>query len=78
MTFTVQESPWVILRKGDTGFMLQGEVTLCSRAGLEITNRCPSGIATIIADAMERGWIEPVAAVPRTDPTLLWDTLKND
>jgi hypothetical protein len=76
MTITVSQTPWVSLRKGDAGFMLHNDITLCSRAGLEITKTCPQGIAVIIADAMERGWIEPVAMVPRTDPTLMWDYLK--
>jgi hypothetical protein len=27
--------------------------------------------------AIWNGWIKPVAVVPKDDPTLLWDTLKN-
>jgi len=76
MIITVNKTPWVTLRTGDIGFMLNDGITVCSRAGLEITKKCPAGIATIIADAMERGWIQPVAMVPKTDPTLMWDILK--
>lgn len=78
MKFTVNESPWVTLRNGDTGFRLDNGITVCDRAGIEITNTCPSGMATVIADAWEKGWIRPVAVVPKSDPTLIWETIKNE
>jgi len=76
-SISIATTPWVTLRKGDVGFMLDSDYTLCSRAGLEISAQCPPGIATVIADAMARGWLEPVALVPKTDPTLMWDILKS-
>jgi len=78
MTFTVAEIPWVTLSQGDPSFQLQGPFTVANRAGIEITSKCPREYATIIAQAYERGWISCIATVPRTDPTLMWETLKND
>ena len=76
MTFTVAESPWVTLRKGDPSFQLQGPLTVANRAGIEITSKCPREYASIIAQAYERGWIKMVAIVPKDDPTYMWETLK--
>lgn len=74
--FTVAESPWVTLRKGDPSFQLQGPLTVANRAGIEITSKCPREYASIIAQAYERGWIKMVAIVPKDDPTYMWETLK--
>lgn len=76
MNFSVAESPWVTLRKGDPSFQLQGPLTLANRAGIQINQGCPREYSTIIAQALERGWIECVAAVPKDDPTYMWETLK--
>jgi hypothetical protein len=76
MTITVNQSPWVTLRKGDASFQLKGDITVTNRAAIEITGKCPQNLANIIADAAERGYIECVAMVPRNDPTLMWDLLK--
>jgi len=76
MTFTVSESPWVTLRKGDPSFQLQGPYTLANRAGIEISQSCPDSMKQQLQAAMFNGWIKPVAVVPKDDPTLLWETLK--
>ena len=76
MTFTVQQSPWVTLRKGDPSFQLQGQYTMATRAGFEITSRCPKKYADIITQAYKQGWLTAVAVVPRDDPTYMWATLK--
>ena len=77
MTFTVSETSWVTLKKDDLGFTLQGDYTIANRAGIMITPKCPPIVANIIADAAERGYIECIAVVPKTDPTLIWETLKS-
>jgi len=76
MIFSVSETPWVTLRKGDPSFQLQGSFTLANRAGIEITSQCPREYASIIAQAYERGWIKMVAVVPKDDPTYMWETLR--
>jgi hypothetical protein len=76
MSFTVAESPWVTLRRGDPSFQLQGPYTLADRAYIEITNDCPRGYLEPLANAINQGWIKSVATVPKDDPTLVWETLK--
>jgi hypothetical protein len=76
MNFTVAETPWVALRKGDPSFQLQGPLTLANRASIEITKDCPREYAQIITQAHDRGWLKAVATVPKDDPTLMWETLK--
>ena len=76
MNFTVAETPWVTLRQGDPSFQLQGPFTLANRAGIQINQGCPSNIASNLNWAIEQGFIEAVAHVPKDDPTLMWETLK--
>ena len=78
VTFTVAETPWVTLKPGDPSFQLQGPLTVANRAGIEITKNCPKNIANDVVLAIQAGWIKAVANVPRTDPTLMWETLKKD
>ena len=76
MTISINQSPWVTLRPGDTSFRLNDHVSVTDRASIELTVNCPQSYAEIIAVAIKQQWIQPVAAVPRTDPTLMWDLLK--
>ena len=76
MTISINQSPWINLRPGDTSFRLNDNVSVTDRAAIEITNTCPQSYAEIIAVAIKQQWIQPVAAVPRNDPTLMWDRLK--
>jgi hypothetical protein len=76
MTFSVSETPWVTLRKGDPSFQLQGSFTLANRAGIVINSTCPKTYADIITQAFDKGYIECVATVPKDDPTLVWETLR--
>ena len=76
MTITVQPSLWVTLRPGDTSFRLNDHVSVTDRASIEISGNCPQNYAEVMAMAIKKQWIRPVAAVPRTDPTLMWDRLK--
>jgi hypothetical protein len=76
MTFAVTKTPWVTLRQGDASFQLQGDLTVASRAGILINSTCPKDYANIIAQAFAKGYIECVASVPKNDPTLIWDTLR--
>jgi hypothetical protein len=76
MTFTVSESPWVTLRKGDPSFQLQGPYTIATRASIELDVDCPFEYRQIITQAYDRGWLKVVATVPKNDPTYMWETLK--
>ena len=78
MKFTVEESPWVTIRKGDPSFQLQGPFTLANRAAIQINQGCPRAVANDVAWAIEQGFIECVATVPKDDPTYIWETLRNE
>jgi len=71
------ETPWVTLGPGDVSFQLTSEFVVTNRAGIRISRQCPEKYANVIAVALEQGWVEPVAVVPKTDPTLMWDLLKS-
>ena len=77
MAITVSETPWVTVKRTDPGFVLEGSTTIATRAGIEFTDSCPRDVMNTVAWAMKNGWIELVAHVPKDDPTLMWDTLKN-
>ena len=74
----VAESPWVTVKRTDPGFILEGTATIATRAGIEFSDSCPRDVMNTVAWAMKNGWIELVAHVPKDDPTLMWDRLKND
>ena len=76
MTISINQSPWINLRPGDPSFQLQGDIAITDRAAIEISVNCPQNYAEVMAMAIKKQWIRPVAAVPRTDPTLMWDRLK--
>ena len=78
MTFTVAETPWVSIKRKDPSFRLNSTIGSTDRAYVQITSDCPVGYRDLFAQAVDRGWIECVAAVPKDDPTLLWDTLQKE
>ena len=77
MTITVTETPWIRLEAGDTGWRLNSDLSTTARAVLEVHSECPNEHRWIIQQCLEQGWIQPVAYVPRSDPTLMWDTLND-
>ena len=49
------------VKPGDKHFRIADGIMMTDRAYIEITNKCPSNIASLILDAYNRGWIKPVA-----------------
>jgi hypothetical protein len=76
MTINSIERKWVSLRKGDIGFTLEDNCIVARRAWLEIKNDCPKEYIEIIRKAYQEGYIDVVATVPKSDPILMWDILK--
>jgi hypothetical protein len=76
MTFKVAETPWVAVKKNDPSFVLEGPFSIATRAGLEFSKECPRDIMNTVSWAIQQGWIDIVAHVPKDDPTLIWETLK--
>lgn len=51
------------IRHGDAKFMLQDGLMICPRAGFEISEKCPTNYAKVLAECIEYGWLKPVAHV---------------
>jgi hypothetical protein len=51
------------IRPGEGKFMLSDGMTICPRAGFEISNSCPKEYKSILITAINAGWIKPIAHV---------------
>ena len=63
MTYTVHQSQICTIKPGDPNFIITDGFTQTNRAGIEISQRCPSNYASLIAECLNHGWIKPVAHV---------------
>jgi len=43
--------------------MLQDGLMICPRAGFEISEKCPTNYAKVLAECIKYGWLKPVAHV---------------
>lgn len=73
MNITTRESKIRTVRQGDPDWMIQDGLVLATRAGVEISTRCPYEYKLILQDAINKGWIKPVASV--YDHELMWEKL---
>jgi hypothetical protein len=60
---TNNETKTYTLKRGDPDFLIQGKFTIAPRAYIEINPKCPTHIANIVAAAIERGYVIPVATI---------------
>lgn len=64
------------IKPGDPDFTFSPDgTTLVSRAGLEISDRCPSQYAQILATCVQQKWILPVAFM--RDEEYIWEKLQS-
>ena len=64
------------IKPGDPLFKITGKLTVCNRAGLEIDTQCPTYVSNLILDAVNRGWLKPIAYV--TERELIFQGLTNE
>lgn len=78
MTFkyTLTNAPWVSITKDDPRFTLHSSVYQADRAAIQFERSCPQNVLETVAWAIRKGHIKIIANVPKTDPTLIWETLK--
>jgi hypothetical protein len=76
MTYTFHKSQIRTIKPGDPNFVITDGLVQTNRAGIEISQRCPSNYAKIIAECINHGWIKPVASV--TERELLFIGLSHD
>jgi hypothetical protein len=74
MMFSVYSSRIRTIQQGDDNFIIQDNLTLSSRAGFEIDQRCPREHLLVIQECIQYGWLRPVAYVK--DSELMWETLQ--
>jgi len=61
------------IRPGDPNFLVKDGSIMATRAGVEISNKCPSEYKELMNIAIINGWVSPLAVV--RDAELVWDTL---
>lgn len=59
------------IRPGDRMFRINNGFMASDRASIEISPKCPSHIANMIAQAYEAGYIKPVAHVTEKEYVLM-------
>jgi hypothetical protein len=63
MTITFHQSTIHTIRPGDRHFQIQDKLLVAQRAGFEISKNCPANHIVYITNAIDRGWLTPVAHV---------------
>lgn len=63
------------IRAGDDLWHIKQGLYLMPRAGFEIKKECPNTYKEVIAECINRGWLEPVAYM--RDDEYMWEELKN-
>ena len=69
MTFCVTESVVRTLRPGDPGFTLRDGLVTVSRAGMEISELCPTSVRLAIERAVCDGYLKPIAHIYENEHT---------
>jgi len=64
------------IKAGDPNFMIQDGLMECPRAGIEITDDCPTAWKEVIVKAYNNGYLKPFANV--TERELLFMGLKQN
>ena len=75
MTFKLHQSRLRTIRHNDPDFMLYDDIVIATRAGFEISQRCPENYRSLIQECIDHGWLRPVATV--YDYELTFDKLAN-
>jgi len=64
---TSEDSSTHQIRPGDPHFNIYGKFTVSRRASIEITDKCPANIGMMIANAIEKGYVIPVATITKQE-----------
>lgn len=64
------------IKQGDDRWLLKDGIVVCPRAGFEVSDCCPKEYKQIILQAIEYGYIKPVAHVYGKELTL--DSLREN
>lgn len=61
--FVIKESAVRTIKQNDPRFLIKDGLTVTPRAGFEISIQCPSEHRMILTEAINKGWIKPVAHI---------------
>ena len=73
MNFTTTEKTIKTIRKDDPDFTIDNGIIMAPRAGFEISNKCPSTYKLMIVEAINNGWLNPIAYMKESEYT--WEKL---
>jgi len=73
MTFTPLDKTIKPIRKDDPDFHIDNGITMAPRAGFEISNKCPSSYKFMIIEAINNGWLNPIAYIKESE--YMWEKL---
>jgi len=68
---TVYKSKIHTIKQGDRHFMIEDGLMMAQRAGIEISDDCPSAYRELIVSAYNKGWIKPFANVTESEMLFL-------
>lgn len=72
--FINQTTDYESLQPGDPMFTFQSGMTVVPRASIVVDKDCPERYTDILVQAIQRGWVKPVAHIQGKDAT--WARLK--
>ena len=73
MTFTSPDKIIKTIRQSDPDFYIDNGIVMSPRAGIEISQRCPSNYASLIQECIGHGWLKPVAYIKESE--YVWEKL---
>lgn len=76
MTFKTRKSQIRTIRQNDPRFQIQDQFVIATRAGFEISDRCPVEYKLVLQECINNGWLKPVAYM--TERELLLSGLTED
>jgi hypothetical protein len=73
MNIKTRRSQIRTIRQDDPRFQIQDEFFIATRAGFEISDRCPVEYKMVLQECINNGWLKPVAYM--TERELLFSGL---
>ena len=61
------------IRQSDPDFYIDNGIVMSPRAGIEISQRCPSNYASLIQECIGHGWLKPIAYMKESE--YIWEKL---
>ena len=73
MIFTTTDKTIKTIRQSDPDFMLNNGIQIVPRSAIEFSELCPTSLVLQVQDAIDKGWIRPVAYMKESE--FVWEKL---